>query len=168
MGRYICLGRQGWSMPAPHLLGKTGQRNQVSPLLPATVWAFLRPTSLLSPWITDCCCRRENKRGPVCVFKCSVGTWILGPKVVRVWRASCLVLVLLCFPALQTLSRGPGPALGLKRLTTVECMTSLLWPPLFSNNQPIRGVRRRMKDSRRERQMIYFLHSLPTGPGLWQ
>lgn len=59
---------------------------------------------------------------------CSVGTWILGPEALRVSGASCIVSTLLCFPALQILSCAPDPALTLKRLTTVECITSLLCP----------------------------------------
>jgi len=56
----FALRGEGWSTSAPHLLGKTGQRNQVSPLLLIQARAFLCNTNPPDPWIFHCCCGRKR------------------------------------------------------------------------------------------------------------
>lgn len=64
MEKHVCLGEKGGCMPAPHLLGKTGQWNQVSSLLPVTVWTFFCPTNTRGLWLIYYCRGKESQRGP--------------------------------------------------------------------------------------------------------
>ena len=98
------------------------------------------------------------------LVNCSMGTWFLGPKAVRVGRASCLVLILLSFPALWILSCRPGPAGPQEaKLQGLHCQAPL--SPAFKLQLANGRCQRRLGIMRRETQAINFSHSLPAGKG---